>query len=170
MTTRTLDGKAAMRMTKIVLGIALLLCAIGAVAQQTDLYSRIDPLEKALNSGTASHDQQLDLARLYIQAGRYYDATKITDQLLAADANDADAKSVRDQAARGIRDVQDRKVSEAEASAHRSGATDQDRQALANAYFEAGSYGAAADIYGHLPAASLDRDTRLHYARALAWS
>src|SRR5437660_7821045 len=158
-----------MRSTTI-LGIALLLCASFALAQEGDLYSRIDPLEKAYTSGTATHDQQIELARLYNQAGRYYDASKITDQLLAADANDHAAATIRDEAARGMRDVADKKVAEAAAAAKKDGATDQDRLALANAYFDAGSYGAAADIYGRLPSASLDRDARLRYARSLAWS
>ena len=69
-----------------------------------------------------------------------------------------------------MRDVADKKVAEAAAAAKKDGATDQDRLALANAYFDAGSYGAAADIYGRLPSASLDRDARLRYARSLAWS
>src|SRR5438093_2425434 len=163
------DGRVAMR-SKTILALALLLCASFALAQQGDLYSRIDPLEKAYTSGTATHDQQIELARLYNQAGRYYDASKITDQLLAADANDNAAATIRDEAARGMRDVADKKVAEAEAAAKKDGATDQDRLALANAYFDAGSYGAAADIYGRLPSASLDRDSRLRYARSLAWS
>ena len=158
-----------MRLTKIALAIALLLCAVAALAQQAD-YSQINALESALNSGTATRTQQLQLARLYIQVGRFYEASKIADQVLASDPNDADAKAVRDEATRGFREVQNRKVADAESAAHRSGATDQDRLALANAYYEAGSYGAAADIYAHLPASLQDRDTRLRYARSLAWS
>src|SRR2546428_46247 len=163
------DGRVAMR-SKTILALALLLCASFALAQQGDLYSRIDPLEKAYTSGTATHDQQIELARLYNQAGRYYDASKITDQLLAADANDNAAATIRDEAARGMRDAADKKVAEAEAAAKKDGATDQDRLALANAYFDAGSYGAAADIYGRLPSASLDLYSRLRYARSLSWS
>jgi hypothetical protein len=159
-----------MRSTTITVAIALLLCVPIALAQQGDLYSRINPLEQAYTSGTATHDQQIELARLYNQAGRYYDASRITDQLIASDPNDAAAKTIRDESQRGLRDIADRKVAQAEEAARKSGASDQDRLALANAYFEAGSYGAAANIYGRLPAASLDRDTRLRYARSLAWS
>src|SRR5207248_9387414 len=97
-----------------------------------------------------------------------YEATKIADRILADDPNDAAAKEVRANAARSLRGVQDKKVVAAEARA-KSG-TDADRMALANAYFEAGSYGAAADIYAKMPPAMTDRDARLHYARALAWS
>ena len=135
--------------------------------QQVDFNSRIPPLESALSSGTATRDQQLELARLYIQGGRYYEASKISDQLLAADANDADAKAIRDQAATGMRNINDRKVAEAQAKAYGKGSTVDDQLALANSYYEAGSYGAAAETYSHL---TLDRDTRLKYARSLAWS
>ncbi|HEY8133910.1 MAG TPA: tetratricopeptide repeat protein, partial [Thermoanaerobaculia bacterium] len=155
-----------MRLTKITLAIALLLCAMAAHAQQAD----INTLESALNNGTATRTQQLQLARLYIQSGRFYEASKIADQLLVSDPNNADAKAVREEATRGLRNIQDRRVAEAEAAAHKTGATDQDRLLLANAYFEAGSYGAAADVYAHLPASLQDRDTRLRYARSLAWS
>ncbi len=158
-----------MRPTKIIFAIALLLCATGAVAQQDDLYSKINPLEAAVNNGTATRSQQLDLARLYIQAGRFYEASKISGRLLAVDPNDTEAASVREQATRGLRDIQDRKLAEAEATARSSAGTDQDRLALANAYFEAGSYGAAADAYARLPASMQDL-SRLRRARALAWS
>src|SRR2546423_7659779 len=114
---------------------AAMLLALSAFAQQDDLYSRITPLEQAVNSGTATPAQQLELARLYSRAGRFYEAKKIADQLVAASPNDADAASVRDDAARGLRDMQSKKVAEAEANAKRSGATDQDRRALADAYF-----------------------------------
>src|SRR5438876_647868 len=122
MTTSTYDGRVAMRSTTITLAIGLLLCAFAVSAQQADLYSQITPLETAINNGTATRAQQLDLARLYIQTGRFYEAQTITEKLLAADPNDADAKAIRDQALNGIRDVGQRKVAEAEANAHRSGA------------------------------------------------
>ena len=67
-------------------------------------------------------------------------------------------------------DVAANRVTAAEANARRAGATDQDRLALANAYYDAGSYGAAADVYAKLPAAMIDRDTHLRWARSLAWS
>jgi tetratricopeptide (TPR) repeat protein len=159
-----------MRSRTINLAIALLICAISAIAQQGDPYSRINPLETAVNNGTATRAQQLDLARLYIEVGRFYEAQTIADRLLAADPNDADAKSIREQATSGLRDIQMRKVAEAEARAHRSDATDQDQLALADAYYQAGSYAAAADIYAHLPASMQSADVRLRYARSLAWS
>ena len=159
-----------MRSTTIIFAIGLLLCAIAALGQQPDLYSQITPLETAVNNATATPAQQLDLARLYNQAGRFYEAQTITERLLAADPNNADAKSVHDIAANGVRDVQIKKVADAEVAAHRSGATDQDLLNLADAYFESGSYAAAAEIYSHLPNAPDSRDRRLRYARALAWS
>src|SRR5438552_10018164 len=162
-----INGRVAMRTTRLVFVIGLLLIATAALPQQVDFNSRIPPLESALSSGTATRDQQLELARLYIQGGRYYEASKISDQLLAADANDADAKAIRDQAATGMRNINDRKVAEAQAKAYGKGSTVDDQLALANSYYEAGSYGAAAETYSHL---TLDRDTRLKYARSLAWS
>jgi tetratricopeptide (TPR) repeat protein len=159
-----------MRSTKILLAVGLLLCAMAALGQQTDLYTQIVPLEAAVNNGTATPAQQLDLARLYNRAGRFYEAQTITDRLLVTDPNNADVKSVHDIAMNGVRDVQLRKVADAEAAAHRSGATDQDLLNLADAYFESGSYAAAAEIYGHLPPSEESRDQRLRYARSLAWS
>jgi hypothetical protein len=148
----------------------MLLCAIAASAQQDDLYSRIKPLEASVSAGTASRADQLQLARLYIQANRFHEAAKLADAALVADANDAEAQTIRDQARNGLRAANEARVSEAEAAANRSGSSDQDRLALANAYYDAGSYGAAASIYAKLPASMIDRDTRLRWARSLAWS
>ena len=159
-----------MRSTTITLAVGLVLCAMGAWAQQTDLYTQITPLETAVSNGTATPQQQLDLARLYNQAGRFYEAQTITDAILASDPSNADAKSIREISANGVRDVQVKKVADAEVAAHVSGATDQDRLNLADAYFQSGSYAAAAEIYGHLPPEVQTRDERLRYARALAWS
>src|SRR5438034_2081356 len=44
------------------------------------------------------------------------------------------------------------------------------RLTLANSYYNAGSYGAAADAYSKVPPSLIDRDTRLRWARSLAWS
>ena len=147
----------------------MLLCAI-ATAQQNDLYSRITPLEAAVAAGTASGADQLQLARLYIQAKRFHEAAKLADTALASNPNDAEAQRIRDEANNDLRAVNDARVADAEANAKRAGATDQDRLALANAYFDAGSYRAAADAYAKLPASMVDRDTRLRWARSLAWS
>lgn len=158
-----------MRFFKVLIVIAVSLGAMTAFGQQ-DLYSRITPLEAKVTSDNASRAEQLELAQLYAQVQRYYEASKIVSRLLASDPNDAEALKLRDVASKGLREVQDRNIAQAETAAHRDGATDQDRLALGNAYFEAGSYGAAADAYAHLPASLLDRDARLRQARALAWS
>jgi predicted Zn-dependent protease len=142
-----------MRPTRIVAAVATLLCAIAATAQSTD-----------------DRATQLQTARQYIQEKRYYDAQKVTNTLLAADPNDAEALSVRDEAKRDLQALNDARVAEAEAAARRSGATDQDRLALANAYYDAGSYRAAADAYAKLPVSMIDNDTRLRWARSLSWS
>lgn len=146
---------------------AIALCA-AAVLGQTDNYTQIKPLEDAMASGQASRAQQMELARLYIQSGRYHEASKIADRMLLDDPNDAAAKQVRADAAQAMRLAQEKNVAAAEARA-KSG-SDADRFALANAYFDAGSYGAAADIYAKMPPAMMDREARLRYARSLAWS
>jgi len=114
-------------------------------------------------------DNQLDLARQYMQSGRYYEAQQIADRLLADNPNDAAAKDVRDSAMRSLRAAHDKAVADAEARYKQSG-SDADRFALANAYFDAASYGAAADIYAKAPPSMMDRNARLRYARALSWS
>lgn len=158
-----------MRPIRFLAGTALLLCAITGTAQQDDLYSRT-PLESSVKSGTATSADKVQLARLYVQAKRFHEAEKLADAVLAASPDDAQMASIRDEARRELRAANDARVAEAETNARRSGATDQDRLALANAYFDAGSYGSAAEIYAKLPASSLDRETRLRQARALAWS
>jgi len=160
-----------MRLAKSFLAAALTLCAAAIHAQQQDtLYARINPLETAVSSGRATRAEQLDLARLYNEAGRYYEASKLTDALLAADPNDAMARAAGDAAAKGKRDLAARNIAQAEAKMRAEGATDPNRLALANAYFDAGSYGAAADLYKGLPQTLRTRDIRLREARALAWS
>ena len=161
-----------MRLARSFLAATITIASVAAVhAQQQDtLYARINPLETAVSSGQATRAQQLELAALYNQSGRYYEASKITDTLLAADPNDAEAKAVGDIATKGRRDAAEQNVAQAEAKVRAEGATDQDRLALANAYFDAGSYGAAADAYKRLPQLMRTRDARLREARALAWS
>ena len=144
-------------------------CTISAYAQE-DVYTRINPLEREVTSGNATRAQQLELARLYIQAGRYYEAGKLAKGLLAKDANDAEATAVQDEAQRAMRAANDKKVAAAEERARASDATDQDRLALADAYFNAGSYGAAAEAYAKLPEPMQSREVRLHRARSLAWT
>ena len=137
---------------------------------QTIPQQTIGTLEPIVNAGTATRDQQLDLARAYIQVGRFYEASTLAKQVLDAKANDADAAALRDQAVAGLHTAAEQKVSAAQANANRQGATGEDRLALANADFEAGDYRAASDVYAKLPASVMSRDTRLRQAHALAWS
>jgi hypothetical protein len=159
-----------MRPIANLLTLAVMCCTTAALSQQTDINSQIHSLEAAVQSGTATTGQQLDLARLYAQENRFYEAGKAANAVLSREPDNADAKAISDQASRRRHEVQDRAVADAEGKANRAGATDQDRLALANAYFDAESYGAAATTYARLPDSLRDRDTRLRYARALAWS
>ena len=154
---------------RFVIGCCACLVAAVAPAQNTPQQT-IGTLEPIVNTGTATRDQQLDLARAYIQTGRFYEASNLAKQVLAANPNDADAAAVRDQAVAGLHALAEQKVTAARANADRAGATDEDRLALANAYFEAGDYRAAADLYGRLPDNAMNREMRLRQARALAWS
>ena len=160
-----------MRPEKPLAAVVLCLLMFCAVAHaQSDLYSQISPLESAVNSNSATHDQQIELARLYMQAGRTYEASKIAARLLALDPNDQQAASIRDDASAELRRIAAQKVTEAERMAGEANATDADRLALANAYFDAGRYDSAIDTYGKLPDSMRDRDVRLRQARAMAWS
>ena len=154
---------------KILFAICLA-AMIGIAAQGQETYADMKSLETAVKSGSASREQQLQLARLYVEAGRFYEASKIVNPLVAADAADSEAAALRDKASRGLREINDKRVAEAEMAARASGATDQDRLALADAYFDAGSYSAAADAYAGLPAATLTAESRMRHARSLAWS
>lgn len=159
-----------MRTRKLLLAALAIVSALTLNAQDSSIADRVSTLEQAVNAGTASRDQQLDLARLYIQVGRFYEASKLAQSVIATNANDADALAVKSQADQKLRAISDRKVSEAEARANAAGASDQDRLALADAYFEAGKYSAAADLYAKLPASAQTRESRLRRARSLAWS
>ena len=159
------------RFRPILAAATIAICASASFAQQpADLPGQIAQLESTVSSGAAPRADQLRLARLYIQVGRFYEAQKLAEQLIATDGSDAEAAAMRDQALKGLTGLQARKVEKAEAAAKAAGATDQDRLALADAYFEAGSYVAAADLYGRLPKAIETREVRLREARALAWS
>jgi tetratricopeptide (TPR) repeat protein len=151
--------------TVLVIWFALC-CATVVVAQEQSL----GRLEQSLNAGTATHDQQLQLARGYLQVGRYYEASKLAERMLDANPDDAEAKAVLDQAARALREISQQKVEAALAAASRNGASDADRLPLADAYFGAGEYRAAAEVYGKLPQAATTRESRLRHARSLAWS
>ncbi|HET7437702.1 MAG TPA: tetratricopeptide repeat protein [Thermoanaerobaculia bacterium] len=159
-----------MNARRIILTTCLVLLVATAALAQTDPKTVIASLEPAVNAGTATHDEQLDLARAYITVGRYYEAGKIAKRLVAENANDAAAVSVRDEAQSQLKAIAQQRVTDAEAAARRSEATDADRIELAEAYFAAGSYRMAADQYEKVPMASLSHEQRLHHARALAWS
>lgn len=158
-----------MRMRKQLFITCLALVIVVPMFAQ-DVAGRIDTLERAVTAGTASREQTLDLARLYIQASRFYEASKLAKSVIARDANDTDAVAVRDEAERGLRVVLDKKVAEAEMRARAAGATDQDQLTLADAQFEASNYTVAADLYSKLPASVVNDDVRLRHARSLAWT
>ncbi|HEX9984770.1 MAG TPA: hypothetical protein VGF69_16025 [Thermoanaerobaculia bacterium] len=147
----------------------LLICSTSAFAQ-ADSYTGIKSLESAIESGNATRDQQVELARLYLEAGRYYEARKLAERVLALNANDTQATEIRNRAAEELRNVAQRNLADAEAKVSAAGATDADRLALANAYFEAARYVEAAEAYGRLAAPMQTRETRLRRARSLAWS
>src|SRR5436305_4192004 len=105
-----------MRPVKVALAIAMMFCALASQAQTNstnDHYTSIKPLEDALTNGTATHDQQVALARLYIADHRYYEASKVTQRLLAANANDAEAIKLRDDSAAGLQAYTKQRVAEA---------------------------------------------------------
>jgi len=151
-----------------ILVVSLMLTCAVALAQDDSL--RITQLTEARNNGTASREQNIELARDYLSAGRYADASQIARELLDADALDADARAIRDEATKQREAAYAPRIAEARERAERSDATDADRLALANVWFDAGRYGDAVSIYAHLPASAMTRDDRLRYARALSWS
>src|SRR5215212_5509617 len=134
-----------MRLTKQTLLMCIVMaCALAAMAQSNDAPNRIATLEASVAAGSATHAQQLELARLYADVGRYYEAKKLSDRLIAADANDSGAIAIRDRAAQQLDLTSRQRVEDAEAAAKREGATAADRQELADAYFAAGRYRDAA--------------------------
>ncbi|HEX7155196.1 MAG TPA: hypothetical protein VF618_27250 [Thermoanaerobaculia bacterium] len=147
----------------------LLICTTFAFAQ-SEGYGTIKTLETAVESGNATRDQKIELARLYLEAGRYYEARKLAENVLALNAGDDDATAIRNRAAEELRNVAQRNLADAEARVNSADATDADRHALADAYFEAARYTEAADAYARLPQSMQTRETRLRRARALAWS
>lgn len=145
-------------------------CAFTAAAADEDVRRTISRLEKAHEAGTATRAEQLDLARAYIEVGRYYEAKKLAGAIADADANDTEAAGVRDRANEQMRLIAVQRLEDAEAAAKRDGATDADRLELANAYFSAGRYREAADLFAKLPDSVMTVESRTHHARALTWS
>ena len=158
-------------MSGIRYGIALsiLLGAVPAISQTQD-YSPGRRLEIAVESGSATREQHLELARVYIDAGRYYEARKIADKVLSTQSTDVEAKQIRDRAVAGLRESGNRDVAVIEERARAANATDADRAALADGYFAAGRYREAAAAYAGLPASSVSPESRLRHARSLSWA
>jgi tetratricopeptide (TPR) repeat protein len=159
-----------MRTRQLLLIISLVLASVSTAIAQDNILDRVATLESSVNAGNASRDQQIELARLYVQVGRFYEASKLAQKVLAQNPNDADATAVKSQADQRLKGMSEKKVAEAEARANAAGATDQDRLALADAYFGAGNYTASADLYSKLPASAQTRESRLRRARSLAWT
>lgn len=158
-----------MRACNAILITTFLILSASAFAQD-DARNTIGSLEPVVNSGTATRAQQLDLARAYMSVGRYHEAGKAAGHLLAVDANDADAITIRDQSKAQLRMMAQQRIDDAEAAVKRENATDADRVEVANAYFVAGEYTKAADLYAKLPESAVTADARRNHARALAWS
>src|SRR3954466_4632994 len=104
-----------MRPVNVAIAIAMMFCAVASQAQTDNHYTSIKPLEDALTNGTATHDQQVALARLYIADHRYYEASKVTQRLLAVNPNDAAAMKLRDDSAAGLQAYTKQRVADAEA-------------------------------------------------------
>lgn len=148
----------------------VVLCAFTAAAADEDARKTISRLQSSVEAGTATRAEQLDLARAYLEVGRYYEAKKVASRLADADPNDADAIALRDRADEQLRLIANQRLEDAQAAANRAGATDADRLELAHAYFSASRYREAADLYGKLPASVMTTEARLRHARALSWS
>lgn len=148
----------------------VVLCAFTAAAADDDARKTISRVEKAIEAGTATRAEQLELASAYLEVGRYYEAKKLATTLADADASDAQAASIRDRATEQLRLIASQRLEDAEAAARREGATDADRLELAHAYFSASRYREAADLYAKLPASVMNREARTRHARALTWS
>ena len=158
-----------MRARSILVLIALI-AAGAAFASSDDDYSRLKNLESALNRGTATVDQQIELADLYLKSERFYEASKLAGRVLTSDPSHREAMRIRDEAGRLLREHADRTIAAAEQRARQADATDADRLALADAFFEGSRYAAAAAAYERLPESIRQGDVRLRYARSLSWS
>ena len=157
-----------MKPHKFAVAALVLLLSPMAVAQTVG-YSPLRTLENAVEAGTATRAQELELGRLYLSAGRAYEARNLADRVLAAEPGNTEAAGLRERAVADLRIAGERNVAEAEARARMAGATDEDRLALADAYFAAARYREAADAYRALPREKRTREVRLRQARALSW-
>ncbi|HEU5163498.1 MAG TPA: hypothetical protein VFV54_10160, partial [Thermoanaerobaculia bacterium] len=147
---------------------AALLAAILTAHAQTST-ATFSELESAAAAGTATAEQKLELAERYVESGRYYEALQLSQSVRATDPGDQRAIRVEDSAREGLTTLQREKLRVAEQAASAAGASDEDRLALANAYFSAGRYLSAARTYALLPDAMRTREVRLKHARALSW-
>lgn len=149
----------------------VLVMAAGGLAQTPDVAPArgIDQLERTVEGGAASTREQLDLASLYIAAGRYYEASKLAERILAGDPGHTEAATILAQSREGLQTIQLARIAEAEARGQAAGASVEDRLALADAYFGGGRYISAAGVYASLPESARTPEVRLRHARALSW-
>lgn len=143
------------RMFELTIAIAVALVCTAASAQEV---------------ATESRDERLQRARSYVESARYYEASKIAEELLAAHGEDAEARAILDEATQGLRAVHQRQIEMARERAVRADAGHADQLALADAYFAAGEYAEAADAYARVPQRAWSQENRLRHARALAWT
>ncbi len=159
-----------MRLSKLTLLMCIVVvCAWSALAQDADSLNRIVTIERSLAAGTATHEQQLELARLYADVGRYHESKKLAQRLVDADANDSGAVAIRDRSQQQLQLIAQQRVEDAEAAAKREGATDADRRELAAAYSAAGRYDDAEPLYAKLSAETPSPELDLEYGRMLSW-
>ena len=151
--------------------LAILLGAVPAVIAQSSStdYSPERRLEMAVESGSATREQQLELARIYIDAGRYYEARRLADQVLTSNAGDADATRIRERAVAGLREGAARDLPAIETRARAEGATYADRLAYARALAAARRMHEAESIYAEILGPTPDAEMQLEYGRLLSW-
>lgn len=142
----------------------------GPAPLQDESEVRLDVLEARVSTGSASDADHLALARLYLDAERFWEARQMARAVLANTPGSAEASELERLATEGLGRVQRERMREAEAMLDRRDLSASDRRIAADMLFEGGQYLAAAEQYALLPESERDRATRLRHARALAWS
>lgn len=156
---------------RVLLAVCMMTCAAAVLAQDPSpqtVQQSTPTIETAAAAST--RDADLALAREHLLAGRHSEAARIARRLLEKDSMDADARSIRDEAAKQRETAFAPQIAEAETRARASDAADTDRLALADVYFEAGRYKDAASTYGKVQGSTMTREARMRQARALSWS
>lgn len=150
--------------------LAMLAICVPLQAQETGSQPTIEQLETSVASGSATVRRQLELAQIYLDRQRFWEARELAQSVLSENPGSEPAQRIIAAAERELAQLRQTRIEEVDRILSTPGISVEQRLSAADTLFEAGQYLGAAEQYELVPERERTAQTRLRHARALAWS